>query len=173
MVPANFHNLKNQVFGRLTVIRRAGRTEHGNVTWLCRCSCTKRCTVAGGNLVSGKTQSCGCLQRELAARRSYKHGHGIRGKRSSTYVSWFNMIQRCSNPNSSKFCYYGAVGIRVCRRWLTFKNFLADMGSKPKGTSLSRFGDVGNYTKSNVAWHTRKEQGAERRKKFAALKLAA
>jgi hypothetical protein len=59
--------------------------------------------------------------------------------------------------------YGGATpAIRVCRRWLKFGNFLADMGDRPSGTSLGRHGDVGIYKKSNCSWQTRTEQGHHR-----------
>jgi 5-methylcytosine-specific restriction endonuclease McrA len=44
---------------------------------------------------------------------------------------------------------------------LKFENFAADMGPRPKGTSLSRFRDIGNYSPSNCAWHTKAQQLAE------------
>lgn len=59
-------------FGRLTVIRRAGTyvfpSEPGSAlaTWLCRCDCGNEVEVIGTNLRRGSTQSCGCLQKELA-----------------------------------------------------------------------------------------------------------
>lgn len=44
-----------------------------------------------------------------------------------------------------------------------FENFLADMGSRPEGTTLGRFGDIGNYEPGNCEWQTPKQQGAEQR----------
>ena len=38
-----------------------------------------------------------------------------------------NMIDRCTNPNSQEYQYYGAMGISVCDRWLeSFDNFIDD-----------------------------------------------
>lgn len=44
-------------------------------------------------------------------------------------------------------------------------NFLADMELRPAGTTLGRFGDVGNYEKGNCAWMTKAQQGAAMQKK--------
>ncbi len=48
------------------------------------------------------------------------------------------MRGRCLNSNHKFYCYYGGRGITVCKRWDSFKNFLADMGEKPTGLSLGR-----------------------------------
>jgi hypothetical protein len=73
------------------------------------------------------------------------------------------MIQRCTNPKKKCFATYGGQGILVCDRWLSFDTFLADLGERPTGTTLGRFGDVGNYEPGNVAWQTWTEQAANRR----------
>jgi hypothetical protein len=63
-------NLKNrigQIFGRLTVVAYAGKRPVGKQAanfWLCRCVCGSEVEVHGGNLVTGNTQSCGCLWHE-------------------------------------------------------------------------------------------------------------
>jgi hypothetical protein len=74
------------------------------------------------------------------------------------------MIQRCTNPNTSKFHNYGGRGITVCERWRhSFPNFLADMGLRPGlDYSLDRInGDLG-YSRDNCRWATRKEQNSNR-----------
>jgi len=58
--------------------------------------------------------------------------------------------------------------VTICDRWRGehgFKNFLTDMGKRPKGTTLGRFRDTGDYRQGNCAWQTSTEQGAEKRKK--------
>lgn len=57
-------NLNGRVFERLTVIGLTPLRKHKEVVWLCRCECNSICLVLSGNLVSGHTKSCGCLQRE-------------------------------------------------------------------------------------------------------------
>lgn len=62
------------------------------------------------------------------------------------------MIQRCTNPKHRDYKRYGGRGISVCERWLTFSNFLADMGEKPKGATIERRDNDGRYEKRNCRW---------------------
>ncbi len=53
-------------FGRLSVVGPAGTNEHG-AFWLCDCDCGGHAVVLGHHLRSRQTNSCGCLQREVAS----------------------------------------------------------------------------------------------------------
>ena len=74
------------------------------------------------------------------------------------------MKNRCLNPAARDYRHYGARGIRVCRRWLRFDGFIADMGPKPDPSfTLERRRNGRGYSKSNCYWGTRSEQSRNRR----------
>ena len=83
--------------------------------------------------------------------------HGL--SKTRAYTVWNAMRQRCENPKSKYFPYYGGRGIKICERWKLFANFFADMGEPETGMTLDRFPDQdGNYEAANCRWATRKEQ---------------
>lgn len=80
-------------------------------------------------------------------------------EKRAEYLCWWNMLDRCLNPNSRMFKYYGARGITVCLRWRTFAAFFNDMGHRPSPKhSIDRKNNDGNYEPSNCRWATKKEQ---------------
>lgn len=75
------------------------------------------------------------------------------------YGVWQAMRQRCSNPKTKYYEYYGGRGIKVCDEWNhSFKTFITDMGRRPKGTSLDRIDVNGNYCKENCRWSEKIQQ---------------
>ena len=55
----SLRNLKGDRYGRLTVVSRAENISK-KTRWLCKCNCGNEVTVYSGNLIAGRTKSCGC-----------------------------------------------------------------------------------------------------------------
>lgn len=133
---------------------------------MCQCDCGTIITTHNAGLKSGHTSSCGCLRLERCRDAVTKHGHGRDGNHSKTYRAWVHMKERCRNPNCISYPNYGARGISVCERWLdSFEHFLADMGESPRGLTLERVNNDGNYEPSNCTWATRMVQNNNKRKR--------
>ncbi|TGT76145.1 MULTISPECIES: hypothetical protein [unclassified Mesorhizobium] len=143
--------------GRLVVVGEAERAPR-EARWLCRCDCGKEIAVRASKIKSGHTRSCGCLKSEETSKRFLKHGHSAGGRISPTYQTWENMLHRCLYHTE-----YAGRGITVCERWKSFANFLADMGERPKGLTIERKNNEGNYEPGNCKWATYSEQNSNQR----------
>jgi len=152
-------------FGRLTVLKEVPthRCPSGQTKRRFRCRCD--CGIIGEYILGGlrrrQTESCGCLQKERAAKSNLRHGlHD-----SLEYGIWNGMIMRCHNPNSQAFHLYGGRGIEVCNRWReSFSAFYEDMGPRPSSDrSIHRIDGDKGYYQANCRWATWADQQRNRR----------
>lgn len=73
------------------------------------------------------------------------------------------MKRRCQYPKHHAYSRYGGRGIKICDRWESFENFLADMGIRPIDSSLDRIDNNGNYEPVNCCWSTPFEQAQKQK----------
>jgi hypothetical protein len=149
----------NDQFGDWIVVKvntRLYKSPCGQSKWMSqvRCICGREKEVFNMNLTQRKSKSCG-LDHKIHI--DYNRATDKRG-RTPEFLSWSAMMQRCYRPNSVRYHSYGAKGIRVCKKWHKFENFLADMGERPKGKTLDRINGLKGYFPKNCKWSTCKEQ---------------
>jgi hypothetical protein len=146
--------LVGERYGRLVV---TAQRDPGQRRVKCRCDCGRDHSVPFGEW--RKSRSCGCLRDEVTIARSTTHGHSG----TSIYMTWSDMINRCTNPTHKGWANYGGRGITVCERWRKFENFLADMGERPESMTLDRINNDREYGPDNCRWADISTQAKNRR----------
>lgn len=150
-----FIDLTGKKFNRWLVLKRVSNDKHNLTQWLCRCDCGTERIVLGNSLRNGRSQSCGCYNREILKNNQSHKIHGLHHTR--IYNIWNNMKQRCYNPKASRYYTHGARGIKVYGRWRksvkAFYNYVSKLPHfGEKGYTLNRIDNDGNYEPGNVEW---------------------
>lgn len=150
--------LAGEKFFRLTVISNApsrkGSSGFPIYSVTVRCDCGNELIVPEYKLRAKHTKSCGCLQVEKARQNLPPSTHGqSASSRTTEYVIWSGIKQRCNPKNKEIFKNYAGKNIKVCERWNKFENFFSDMGKRPGDEySVERLDNNKDYMPSNCYW---------------------
>lgn len=132
--------------------------------WICKCDCGTVKIVNKSHLHQGDSKSCGCVRNDKIKNVNLSHNMS----RSKEYQSWTAMKNRCNNPNSEDYKYYGGRGIIVDSLWdSSFEKFIESMGKMPNYETRWTVGRLDNnvgYSPLNCRWETDDQQGRNHRK---------
>lgn len=128
--------------GFLRVVRLSPvRSKAGNRMWQCRCDCGQLTIVRGTHLRRGQVQSCGHLQRHRT--------HGM--SKMPEYRIWASAKQRCTNPKSADWHWYGGRGLKFA--FPTFASFISEVGLRPSSRhQIDRINNGLGYIPGNLRW---------------------
>ena len=112
----NFKDLKNQKIGHLTVLEYAGKDSSNKSLWKCQCDCEAKTIIItrGSDLLSGKTQSCGCIRSRCEAKiAQLLEEHGLMFEKEKTFDT-------CRFPETNGLARFDFwvdhMSIHLCRR---------------------------------------------------------
>ena len=149
-------------FGRLLVEKNIGRRQgNTHIFFECICDCGNIHTASKGNLLSGKTNSCGCMANEILIARNTTHGQYSGGKQSPIIRIFQCMYMRCYCESHEFFNLYGGRGIAICDEWLHDRKAFVDWSFSngfKDGLSIDRINNNKGYSPNNCRFVSQKRQ---------------
>lgn len=143
----------------------------GNYFAIAVCHCGTIAAIRVMDAVAGRSRDCGCTR----LKENTKHGEGCarNGEQTRLFDCWRGMRQRCRNPNTKVYKWYGGRGITICQEWLdsyvTFRDWALAHGYADNLT-LDRINPDGNYCPENCRWLTQSENKPRKRGTVLPLK---
>lgn len=147
--------MPGDVCGKWTIL-----SHHKGSLYLCRCACGARKLVSTPTLKRTLQSGGGCIE---CCTWGTTHG----GSRTYLFVIWSNMKARCYYKRDPFYHAYGGRGISVFSAWISdfslFKKYILEtLGDRPKGCTLDRIDNSGNYEPGNLRWASTKQQARNR-----------
>lgn len=158
MLPAS--DCAGHRYGRLVALHCIKNTKSTSALWMCQCDCGNQKAIQASSLTLGRTRSCGCISRER------KHQQGTHHASKTVEVrAWQLAKQRCYNKSGANYVNYGGRGIKMHHSWIhDVSAFIRDMGPRPRGYTLDRINNDGDYAPGNCRWATRTQQNNNNRR---------
>lgn len=158
-------NIIGLKFNRWTVLEKTEeRNSQNRILFLVRCECGVEKKVPKFDLTSDRSKSCGCYVTDRVTEQNKTHGFS----KHPLYPRWKEMNRRCSDPNNSRYRFYGAIGISVCEEWSENpRSFFEWYESQGGDLSLTvdRIDNFKGYSPENCRLVTMQDQMKNRRPK--------